>query len=119
MTDPEDEKGSQTTARFGIGIRPLRDEERKEMQFDQPGGVIVTAVEDGSFADEIGVRERDIVVSINRQPVASFDDVKRIQGTLKPGASVAFKIMRAVPNATKRGQTTWTGTYLSGELPMQ
>jgi serine protease Do len=119
MTDPDDEKGSQTTARFGIGIRSLRDDERKELQFDQPGGVIVTAVEEGSFADEIGVRERDIVVSINRQPVSSFDDVKRIQGTLKPGASVAFKVMRALPNPVKRGQTTWTGTYLSGELPLQ
>ncbi|MBI5282618.1 MAG: Do family serine endopeptidase [Candidatus Solibacter usitatus] len=116
MTDP-DEKGTQTTARFGIGLRPLKDDERKERQFDQPGGVIVTVVEDGSFAEEIGIRERDIIVSINRQPVSSFDDVKRIQGTLKPGDSVAFKVMRPVAGGARTGQIQWSGAYLSGKLP--
>ena len=95
MTDPDDTKGTQTTARFGIGIRALTGEQRKEMGFENPGGVLVTVVEDGAFAEEIGVRERDVIVSINRQPVSSFEDVKRIQATLKSGDAVAFRVMRA------------------------
>jgi serine protease Do len=117
MTEP-DEKGSESTARFGIGIRPLTDQQRKEMSFDQPGGVMVTTVEDGSFAEEIGIREKDIIVSINRQPVASFDDVKKIQGRLKAGDAVAFKVMRPVLGAGRQG-TQWSGVYLSGKLPPQ
>ncbi|HEY3441523.1 MAG TPA: Do family serine endopeptidase [Paludibaculum sp.] len=118
MTDPDDTKGTETTARFGIGIRAITEEQRKELAFEGAGGVLVTVVEEGSFADEIGVKERDIIVSINRQPVSSFEDVKRIQGKLKSGDAVAFKVMRAIPGA-RRGQSTWTGTYMSGTLPPQ
>ena len=108
MTEP-DEK-AQTTARFGIGIRALTDEQRKELQFDQPGGVMVTVVEEGSFAEEIGIKERDIVVSINRQPVASFDDVKKVQGHLKSGDAVAFKVMR--PTGAQGGAALGWGVPL-------
>jgi serine protease Do len=114
MTDPENT--SQNSAKFGIGIRPLTDEQRKEMAFDQPGGVTVTTVEEESFAEEIGMRARDIIVSINRQPVASFEDVKAIQGKLKPGDTVAFRVMRAA-GARGGGQPQWVGVYLSGVLP--
>ena len=116
MTDPDDTKGTQTTARFGVGIRSITEEQRKELGFETPGGVLVTVVEEGSFAEEIGVKERDIIVSINRQPVASFEDVKRIQGTLKSGDPVAFKVMRASPGA-RRGESGWVGSYFSGTLP--
>ena len=47
-----------------------------------------------SFAEDIGLMEKDVILSINRQPVTSVDDVKKIQGTLKPGDPVAFHIMR-------------------------
>jgi len=119
MVEPDPGKETESSsARFGIGIRALTDEQRKELQFDQPGGVVVTVVEEGSFAEEIGVRERDIIVSINRHPVASFDDVKSFQSSLKPGDPVAFKVMRPVPSQ-RRGQTQWSGVYLSGQMPVK
>ncbi len=117
MTEPDD-KSENTSVRFGIGIRSLNDEQRKEMSLDDPGGVQVTTVEDGSFADEIGVKEKDIIVSINRQPVKSFEDVKRIQATLKPGSAVAFRVLRAMPGQ-RRGQVQWVGAYVSGTLPAE
>jgi serine protease Do len=116
MTDPE--KGTETTAKFGIGIQPLTPTDRKEMNFEEQGGVRVTVVEEGSFAEEIGVREKDIIVSINRQAVASFDDVKRIQAKLKGGDPVAFRVMRGIQGA-RRGQIDWQGIYLAGSLPRE
>ncbi len=116
MVDPDDGKGVESSARFGIGIRPLTEDKRKEYQFDQTGGVEVTVVEQGSFAEEIGVRTKDIIVSINRHPVASFDDVKKLQTNLKPGDAVAFKVMRPAAG-TRRGLVQWSGVYLSGTLP--
>lgn len=115
MVDPDADKAGESSARFGIGIRPLSDERRKQLGFTQEGGVEVTVVEEESFAEEIGMRTGDIIVSINRQPVSSFEDVKRIQSALKRGDPVAFKVMRPVPGA--RGQRQWTGVYLSGVLP--
>jgi serine protease Do len=116
MTEP-DEK-SETSVKFGIGIRGLNDEQHKEMNLDDPNGVQVTTVEDGSFAEEIGIKEKDVIVSINRQAVKSFDDVKRIQATLKPGSAVAFRVLRPVAGQ-RRGQITWAGVYLSGTLPTE
>ncbi len=112
----EEGKDSGSSARFGIGIRPLTEERRKQLGFTQEGGVEVTVVEEDSFAEEIGMRVGDIIVSINRQPVSSFEDVKRIQSTLKRGDAVAFKVMRPVVGQG-RGQRQWTGIYLSGTLP--
>lgn len=107
-------KGDQSSARFGIGIRPLSEERRKQLGFTKEGGVEVTVVEEGSFAEEIGLRTGDIIVNINRKPVSSFEDVKRIQSGLKPGDAVAFKVLRPAPSA--RGQRRWVGVYLSGTL---
>lgn len=117
MTEPDD-KSENTSVRFGIGIRSLNDELRKEMNLEDPNGVQVTTVEDGSFADEIGVKEKDVIVSINRQQVKSFDDVKRIQATLKPGSAVAFRVLRASAGQ-RRGQIQWVGVYFSGTLPAE
>ncbi|MCL4793363.1 MAG: Do family serine endopeptidase [Bryobacteraceae bacterium] len=116
MTDPGD--ASPTSARFGIGVRALSAAERKEMELTAQGGVIVTAVEEGSFAEEIGVRERDILVSINRQSVSSFDEVRKVASTLRPGDAVAFRVMRAAPAPQSR-RTQWVGLYLSGTLPSE
>jgi serine protease Do len=107
----------QQTARFGIGISNLPDGEAEKMGLKAGNGVSVTRVEPGSFAEEIGIQDRDVIVSINRQPVGSFEDVKRIQQTLKPGDAVAFRVMRATP-VMRRGQTPqYQGIYLTGILP--
>ena len=49
-----------------------------------------------SFAEDIGLMDKDVILSINRQPVTSVEDFKKIQGTLKSGDAVAFHIMRPV-----------------------
>jgi Trypsin-like serine proteases, typically periplasmic, contain C-terminal PDZ domain len=83
-------------------------------------------VQDNSFADEIGLQERDVVVSINRQPVASVDDVRKVQGTLKVGDAVAFRVMRPAPaggravapgnRAGRAGAGQYNSFYVSGTL---
>ena len=115
-----------TNARFGLRIRPTNEGERESAGIDK-GGVVVTTVDESSFADEVGLLEKDIIVSINRQPVSSIDDVRSIQGKLKPGDAVAFRIMRPVPAAAaprlqgKSGGSggAYVGTYIAGTLPKQ
>jgi serine protease Do len=107
-----------TQAKFGISIRTLNDEER-EFTPDKRG-VMVTRVEEGSFAEDIGLMERDIIVSVNRQPVNSVDDVKNVQANLKPGDAVAFRVVRRGPAMPQRGGVRApqpVTLYLSGTLP--
>lgn len=113
MTDPDAK--SESSAKLGIGVRSLTEAERKELNFTDPHGVIVTAVEEGSFAEEIGLREKDIIVSINREAVSSFEDVKRLASQFKTGDAIAFRVMRPGPGSA-RGQTAWFPTYVSGTL---
>jgi len=40
-------------------------------------------VESGSFADDIGLLEKDIIVGINRTPIASVEDIRNVQSKLK------------------------------------
>lgn len=119
-----DAKPEAKSARFGISLRPASDVEKQNAEIAGKGGVVVTQVQEGSFADEIGLQEKDIVVSINRQPVASADDVRALQAKLKPGDAVAFRILRPVP-ATSRERSgsnagpQYIGQYVAGTLPPQ
>lgn len=104
-----------TKARFGMYVRNLGAREVEEMKL-KDGGVMVTRVETYSFADEIGLRENDVIVSINRKPIKSVDDIKKVQASLKSGAPVAFRVARAMPS--RRGRdVVWREFYLAGRLP--
>jgi serine protease Do len=106
-----------TDVKFGIGLRPLNDQ---EVQLSpEKRGVIVTRVEPDSFAEEVDMHERDIIMAINRQPVNSIDDVKKVQQRLKPGDAVAFHIARPQVTAARltRGSVASDSLYLSGRLP--
>ncbi len=108
-----------TSVKFGIYPRAVSEEER-DLTPDKHG-VTVTRVEPGSFAEEIGMQERDIIVSINRQPVSSVDDIRKIQSTLKPGDAVAFRIVRTPPSGVNRraSNTPASVRFLSGTLPQE
>lgn len=115
---PIEEKNEGTQAKFGIYVRNMTESERQTKKFEESRGVLVTRVEPGSFAGEIGLRENDIIVSINRQPVSTVDDVKRIQTSLRGGDAVAFRVMRANPGLRRgEGESPWVGFFVAGTLP--
>ena len=102
--------------KFGISIRAASQDEL-DLTPDKRG-VVVTRVEPDSFADDIGMMERDIIVSINRQPVGSVEDIRKIQPGLKPGDAVAFRVVRPLAGPRTKGvQQRTTTMFLSGTLP--
>ncbi len=61
------------TSLGGIGVRDLRDEERKQLGVEN--GVRVTDIEDGSIADDKGIQPNDVIEMVGGTPVkdaASF-----------------------------------------------
>lgn len=113
------ERAEATGAKFGIRIRPTNETERQSASIEK--GVVVTTVDEGSFAEEVGLQERDIIVSINRQSVSNIDEVRALQGKLKSGDAVAFRIMRPAPAVPGTGAraSQYVGSYLAGTLPAQ
>jgi serine protease Do len=117
-------KSEATPAKFGISIENLNQARKDSMGFKEKGGVLVADVVTGSFAEDIGLTENDIIVSINRLPVESAADVQRIQATLKPGDPVAFHVFRAPAMAAQGrrspGSTAapeWRSLFVAGAMP--
>ena len=105
-----------TTVEFGFQGRPASEEET--LTTPDKHGVTVTRVEPGSFADEVGMKERDVIISVNRQPVTSLDDIRKVRQTLKPGDPVAFRVVRAMPGPkSQHGSQSAAPMFLTGTLP--
>ncbi len=83
--------------KFGIKLHALTDAERTGIGIEGKNGLVVRSVDEGSFAEDIGLLENDVILSINRQAVTTVEDVIRVQSTLKPGDAVAFRVMRQNP----------------------
>lgn len=109
----EGDQGEATQARFGIAIQNLNDRLKQNMGV-KDNGVLVQNVEQGSFADDIGLQQGDIITALNQKPVTGVDEFKRIQGSFKPGDAVAIRILR---NTGNQQQPNWQSTYLAGSLP--
>jgi serine protease Do len=56
----------------GLHLAPLTGDLRRELHLGRDvQGVVITAVDDGSAADAVGLRRGDVLVSINQQPVSA------------------------------------------------
>ena len=73
------------------------------------GGVIITNVRPGSFADEIGLGKSAIITAINRKPVTDEASYRAIVSSLKSKDDVVFVIV--FPNQKN------VNSYVGGTLP--
>jgi serine protease Do len=73
------------------------------------GGVIITSVRPGSFADEIGLGKTAIITAINRKPVTDEASYRAIVSTLKSKDDVVFVIQ----SPTQKN----LNSYVGGTLP--
>jgi len=113
--NPNDEaskNGDATTVSFGMQIQNLTDRQRDTQGIKVKSGVQVVSVEPNSFAEDIGLQQGDIIVSINRHEVAAKEDITRIRDSLKPGDAVQFRVMRR----SGRG-SDWAPAFVAGTLP--
>ncbi|HTW31231.1 MAG TPA: trypsin-like peptidase domain-containing protein [Candidatus Sulfotelmatobacter sp.] len=57
-------------------------------------GAMVISVEDGSPAKRAGLREGDVIVALDGQPVAGVDDLQRLLTDARVGVSSTLEILR-------------------------
>jgi serine protease Do len=102
--------------KFGMSVQTLRPTDSQSLGFKGGGGVLVTSTDPLSFADNIGLAKGDIIVQMNRQKVASTEDIRRIEATLKPGQPVAFQVMRQA-QGPRGGGGEWQSFFAAGTVP--
>ncbi|MDE1161736.1 MAG: trypsin-like peptidase domain-containing protein [Acidobacteriaceae bacterium] len=74
------------------------------------GGVVVTSVRPGSFADEIGLTKGSVITEINRHAVTDSGSYRGVVSGLKSGDDVVF----VIHNVQIQGGGA---TYIGGTLP--
>ncbi|HEY7095889.1 MAG TPA: Do family serine endopeptidase [Terriglobales bacterium] len=96
-------------SKLGVTVRALTPEMADRLGVPSGRGIIVQEVKQGSFAEDIGLARGDVVLEINKQPVNSEEDFRRISSELRSGQDVVFLVRQ-------RGGQPGT-TFLAGTLP--
>jgi serine protease Do len=102
----EDSDVGQNT--LGITVQPATPAEATKLHIS--GGVIVTSVKPGTFADDIGLPKGFVITEINRKPVKDAASYRAIVSGLKSGDDVVF----VVHDPSNR---TGGDNYIGGTLP--
>jgi S1-C subfamily serine protease len=81
-------------ARIGIGGQNIALPAPLARRIGAPGGVLVIAVETGSPAERAGLRERDLLIGLDGEPVPSIDGLQRLLGAERIGCEVSLTFLR-------------------------
>ncbi|MGI4755791.1 MAG: trypsin-like peptidase domain-containing protein [Janthinobacterium lividum] len=73
------------------------------------GGVIVSSVKPGSFADDLPLSKGDIITEVNRKPITDLESFRAAIAPLKSGDDVVF--------AVRSAQSRTNSNLLGGRLP--
>jgi serine protease Do len=88
------ESGSVTRGWLGVSIQPVEEDMAEALGLEQASGALVAEVHPGTPAADAGVKNRDVVISLNGQKVADPRELTRMVGGLKPGSSADLEVWR-------------------------
>jgi serine protease Do len=108
-TDGQQQDESARADALGMHFAPLNSQLRRELHIGKDAeGVVVTRVDPGSAADEVGLSDGDVVVAIDQQAVKTPQEAA---SKLKEAAASSKKSALLLLN--RRGVTQYVGVSLS------
>src|SRR5438270_5103251 len=105
---PEDKQPQPT--KLGLTVKAVSPDMAERMGTAEGKGVQIVDVRPDSFADDLQLQPGMIILKVNKQPVNSEDDFRKITSQLKSGQDVVFLVH------TGRGANGGNG-FISGTLP--
>lgn len=109
--EKEDSSDDNSPTKFGLHAQSLSSERARHLGMQGQRGVIVSEVEPGSFAEDIGFAPGDVIVEVNHNAMDTFNALHRALSDLHKGQDVVFKVLRQDQN---RGLLT---VFLAGKVP--
>lgn len=109
QNDDQDDKSADVSAdKLGLSVNVLPANVATKLGIK--GGVLVSSVKPGSFADEIGLGRGAVIVAVNRKSVTDMSSFQSAIQGLKSGDDVVFLVRD--PNSRTGGNS-----YIGGTLP--
>ncbi len=79
---------------LGLTVQRLTPQIAESLGLEKAEGVVVTAVEPSSAADEAGIRRADIILEVDRKAVRNVDEYKKAVAGVRKGRGVLFLVRR-------------------------
>jgi serine protease Do len=110
QSDDTPEESAPGPTKVGITVKPVTPETAERMGTPEGKGVQVTDVKADSFGYDLGLQPGMVIIKVNKQPVNSEEDFRKITSQLKSGQDVVF-LVRAGRGANGGNE------FISGTLP--
>jgi len=88
------EKGRVVRGRLGVQIRDLSEGMVKQWNLKSKAGAVVSSIEPDSPAEKAKIRQYDVIVAVNGQPVKDSDELRFKIADIQPGSKVDLTIIR-------------------------
>jgi serine protease Do len=90
----QEQKEEKVESKLGLQVRTLTPSLARRLGYEGEKGVVVVNVQRGSLAYDAGLRARDLIIEVNRQPVENTDDYYSIVDKVKKGDTILLVIKR-------------------------
>jgi serine protease Do len=99
---------------LGVGVLELSPERIKSLNLKEPSGVEVSIVIPGAPAENVGIRQGDIILEVNGQKVEGTEQFQASIGAKVPGTKITLTIWR---NGTRQNIAATLGHPIMPQLP--
>ena len=94
MKDEEVAASTPEKGELGLTVQQVTPQIAESLGLERAEGVVITAVEAGSPADDAGLRRGDVIVEVDRKPVRKLPDYRKALTDVKKGKGVLFLVRR-------------------------
>ncbi len=88
------DKGRVVRGRLGVGIRDLTEGMAKQFGLKSKAGALVSSVEADSPAEKAQIKQYDVIVQLNGEPVKNGEDLRFRIADIQPGSKVNLVLVR-------------------------
>ena len=79
---------------LGVSLGPVDETTAKALKLDEASGVMVQTVVDGGAAKDAGIKEGDVILSVDEKPLSSPSELQTYVARKHPGDAVSLKLYR-------------------------
>ena len=86
--------GAVRRAQLGVSVQQVTSDIAKSLGIEDAGGAIISSVSPGSAADKAGLKQGDVIVSFDGQPVHDSNTLRNRIAATRPGSAAELVILR-------------------------